>query len=483
MAENFNPRNVRPPAVAGAFYEADPDALSGQIDDLLAAADVQPQPHFMPIVLAPHAGHVYSGPVAARAYNAVAELPFSTVIVAGVAHRVAVPGAALYASGAFATPLGPLAVDEDMAQSLLAASPLFKHLPRAHEGEHSIEVQLPFIQRLRRKGLKILPVLLNNPSSDILRQIGLALGGELKKGGALLVLSSDLSHFPADALARRADASVLRALGIAVERKNPDYFMQAEDLLVSRGEDGLDTVCCGAAAVTAGIHAALALGAAGFQVLDYATSADQSGEAKRVVGYGAGIFSSRPVKNGGFSLLPAEKKELLALARNSIERHLGGEKPQHPPLSKNTMFNVPAAAFVTLHKNGGLRGCIGSLEARQLLQDAVCGLALSSAFEDPRFPPLEKAELKACDIEISVLSPLERVPDASAIRPGVHGVLVRRGRQGGTYLPQVWENFGAKEAFLDSLCEEKAGLPAEAWRDGSAELYIYTADVFGEKGR
>ena len=475
-----NQRNIRPPAVAGSFYEAAPDALSAQIDDLLAAADVEPQDHFLPIILAPHAGHVYSGPVAAYAFNAVSEMKFDTVIVAGVAHRVAVPGAAVYSVGGFETPLGVLPVNTEMAQELLAASPLFKNLPRAHEQEHSIEVQLPFLQRLRRKGLKIVPLLLNNPSSETLRQIGTALGGVLKKGNTLLLLSADLSHFPSDSAARKADASVLHALSIAVERNNPDYFLSAEDLLVKRGEAGLDTACCGAPAVTAGIWAALALGAKGFHTLKYGNSADVSGDPKRVVGYGAGVFTSKPDKQGAFYLTPSEKKELLAMARQSIAQYFSSHKPLRPSLSKSPMFNVPAAAFVTLHKNGNLRGCIGSLEARDTLQDAVCGLAVSSAFDDSRFPQLEKEELAACKIEISILSPLEKVADASAIKPGVHGVLVRQGRRGGTYLPQVWEHFKTKEAFMDSLCAEKAGLEPAAWRDGSAELYLYTADAFSE---
>ena len=473
-------RNIRPAAVAGSFYEADGSALSAQIDDLLSSADVEPQSHFLPIVLVPHAGHVYSGPIAAHAFNAVSALKFDTVIVAGVAHHVAVPGAAVYASGGFETPLGVMPVNAEMAQQLVAASPLFNLLPRAHEQEHSIEVQLPFLQRLRRTNLKIVPLLLNNPSSDVLKQIGLALGAVLKKGNTLLLLSADLSHFPSDSTARKADAAILRALSIAVERNNPDYFLLAEDLLVKRGEPGLDTVCCGAPAVTAGIWAALELGAKGFHTLKYGNSSEVSGDAKRVVGYGAGVFTAKADRQGAFYLTPGEKKELLSLARESIGQYFVSRKTLRPALSKAPMFNVPAAAFVTLHKNGNLRGCIGSLEARDTLQDAVCGLAISSAFADPRFPQLSKDELAVCKIEISVLSPLEKVADAGFIKQGVHGVMVRQGRKGGTYLPQVWEHFNSKEAFLDSLCAEKAGLDPSVWRDGSAELYIYTADAFEE---
>jgi AmmeMemoRadiSam system protein A len=150
-------------------------------------------------------------------------------------------------------------------------------------------------------------------------------------------------------------------------------------------------------------------------------------------------------------------------------------------LSHRPEFNQPAAVFVTLELAGDLRGCIGSLEPRGTLADMVAAYACAAAFEDPRFGQVGEAELEKIKIEISVLSPLERAAGAEAVKEGVHGVYIKSGRRSGTYLPQVWEHFGKKEDFLSSLCLEKAGLAADAWKDGRAELYTYTVDRFAEK--
>jgi AmmeMemoRadiSam system protein A len=201
-----------------------------------------------------------------------------------------------------------------------------------------------------------------------------------------------------------------------------------------------------------------------------------------VVGYGAGFYTAvKPKPPAALQLDAAMRAELLALARGSISACLKTGRSPEQPLAERPEFNQPAAVFVTLTAGGNLRGCIGSLEPRGTLTDMVAAYACAAALEDPRFPPLSEAELKKVKLEISLLSPMERAAGPQAVKEGVHGVYVKSGRRSGTYLPQVWEHFGSKEEFLSSLCAEKAGLPAGAWKDGSAELYTYTAEHFEEK--
>jgi AmmeMemoRadiSam system protein A len=176
-----------------------------------------------------------------------------------------------------------------------------------------------------------------------------------------------------------------------------------------------------------------------------------------------------------------QRKRLLDIARNSIETYLKTGKKlevtETDPLLLKEM-----GAFVTLGEGGQLRGCIGSLVGRQPLYLTVRDMAVQAAVGDPRFAPVSLDGLKDIDIEISALSPLERVNSADDIKMGIHGVLVRRGFNSGVFLPQVGTESGwSKEDFLSELCRQKAGLPADAWKDKSTELYIFTAEVFSEK--
>jgi len=473
---------VRKPAVAGTFYPAGRGALQKAATGYISAAAPPPKDAGRIIgVLVPHAGYVYSGAGAGAGFSAVKDLNFDTAVILGTAHHAAVRGAALCGCGAFETPLGLLEVDGALQGELLKSSELFSVLPRAHEEEHSVEVQLPFLQSLGKKDLRILPLVLNTGAMKALEEIGTALGGALKGKKALLVISSDLSHYPPAEIARRADTSFLYSLGVAARAGDFNYLALAEKLLLDMRLEGLDTVCCGFAALVAGAFAARALGADDFTLLEYSNSGGVKGaDTLKTVGYGTGIFAAAAGKRGLFPLSALEKKELLSLARRSIAHYFEHKRPLEPELSEYPAFNSPAAAFVTLHKNGRLRGCIGSLEARRTLAACVAGMAAESAFGDARFPPLEQSEFGEIAIEISVLSPLLRVQSAQEIEQGRHGVLIRKGRAGGTYLPQVWEHFKKKEDFLNSLCEEKAGIPACSWKERDTELYCYTADVITE---
>lgn len=186
----------------------------------------------------------------------------------------------------------------------------------------------------------------------------------------------------------------------------------------------------------------------------------------------------RPVQNPpNLEFTEAEKKTLIQLAREAISRRLAGEKTAlGAEISQDPKLNQPAAVFVTLYKRGELRGCVGTTEAKHSLAEAVARYAVSAAMEDSRFLPLAREELPECEIEISVLSPMKRVSPRE-IRPGMDGVMLKRGSRQGLFLPQVWEDLKEPEKFLSLLCSQKAHLPPDAWKDPETELYTFTVTI------
>jgi hypothetical protein len=320
----------------------------------------------------------------------------------------------------------------------------------------------------------------NTDEVKVLQEIGRHIGKALKGRKAVICVSSDLSHYPPGPLAERSDLALLEAYGTSVRNSDMGYFGLANELLLEKSRAEMDTAACGFAAMVIGAAACLELGANDFQLLQYTHSGKISGQGGGVVGYGAGLFTTGG-RTEPRALSTEAKKELLALARESIGRRLKKIKAPPLPLNSRPELNQPAAVFVTLNLNGALRGCIGTMTPGHLLPDAVAYFSAASAFEDPRFAPVTAAELAAVKIEISVLSPLRRVDGWKDIERGRHGVYVQKGRAGGTYLPQVWEHFESREEFLTSLCLEKAGLPADAWKERSTVLYVYTVDSFEEK--
>lgn len=191
------------------------------------------------------------------------------------------------------------------------------------------------------------------------------------------------------------------------------------------------------------------------------------------------------------ALTQTDKIHLLQLARKVLEESFKDVSLMRNRWEWTEKFlprfpvsdNSPAAVFITLKlkKSDNLRGCIGTIVPKLPLLSIIAKMTLQSAFHDPRFPPLDRSELTEVRIEISVLSPMQKVNDASQIVPNIHGVFVRKNHNSGLFLPQVWENLPDKEDFLDELCYSKAGLPLNAWKDPKTELYIFTVDHFEEK--
>ncbi|MBI5241021.1 MAG: AmmeMemoRadiSam system protein B [Elusimicrobia bacterium] len=469
----------RAPAVAGQFYPADPAELSRAVDTYLSQAKAPDRlPGPLMALVVPHAGYEYSAPVAAFGYKAVSG-PYDTVVVIGAGHRSRVEAAGLYARGAFLTPLGRVPVDEALAARLMKGSPdLFQDRPDAHQGEHSIEVQLPFLIRRLKAGWKLLPVVMNTDDPRVCARAGEALAAALKGRKALIVASSDLSHYPPAATAEKVDRATLKAL----ERLDPEFFWLANRVMMDRGERGLDTTWCGESAVLAAMAAAKALGADRAVLLRYAHSGSApAGDDRRVVGYAAAamVRSGKPASAEPL-LDEAQKKSLLALARRTVAEGAEGRRPE-ARLSDDPALNLPAAVFVTLKERGQLRGCIGTTEPRATLRDAVASAAWSAAFQDHRFPPVAKGEVDGLHLEVSMLSPARPVPDAGKVIPGKHGVILSQDGRSGLFLPQVWEQIPDKDGFLSELCAQKAGLPRSCWKDPRTRIAVFTVAAFDEE--
>lgn len=443
---------VRPPAVAGAFYPADATVLERQIASLMRRDG--PGAGFAPkALIVPHAGYVYSGPVAASAYGLLRRHGdrVRRVVLLGPAHRVALRGLAIPGATCFRTPLGDIPVDREAVESL-RDMPQVQSSDAAHALEHSLEVHLPFLQSLLPE-FSIVPIVVGQASAgDVAAVLSRLWGGP----ETLVVVSTDLSHYLDYDTARNRDAHTCKAI------------------TAFRFEDIGPEDACGCMPMAGLLLEARRRGMS-IRQLDACNSGDTAGSRDRVVGYAA-FALGEPGCAGSTSVeTDAEGRALLALARGSIEHGLAHGRPLRPDLARlPAIHRAPAAVFVTLQRAGMLRGCIGSLEPSAPLAVAVTDAAFKAAFRDPRFPPLVSAEFREVSVSISILGPKEPLsfatePDlAGQLRPGIDGLVIARGERSATFLPAVWESLPTAEAFLAEL-KRKAGLsvtevPAQAWR-------------------
>lgn len=478
---------VRPAAVAGQFYPEDSAQLRLAVQRYMENA-VEPVVEKPTAVIVPHAGYVYSGQITADALRQAADYKYDLIIVFGTNHRVPdFNDVSIYAKGGFQTPLGIAEIDEDAAASLLAADEDFVFDPHVHAQEHSVEVVIPFLQYLFPE-TPILPLIVGSPDMDLCRKLGQAIADLFSDQDILIIASSDLSHYPDFEDARKVDRETLKA----VATMDPSQIRSVVRREITRGTPSLSTCACGEGPILTAVYAARALGAGHGTVISYANSGDVSvGEYTRVVGYGAVTFSPGPTAPDtslfqswtelpvdSFKLNQQDHKALLVHARKTIEWYLtSGTMPLNRGF--NPMAETKTGAFVTLHKHGELRGCIGHMAEDMPLCRTVGGMAVMAAFNDRRFRPVTENELDEIDIEISVLTPMKSVPDTSYIVVGRDGVVIRKGGRSAVYLPQVAPEQGwDREEMLSHLCQ-KAGLPPDGWKKG-AEFLTFQAEVFSE---
>jgi hypothetical protein len=470
---------VRAATVAGSFYPSDPKALSAMIDELLARVSGSPVTDQILAVVAPHAGYEYSGPVAAYTFAALEGRKISRVVVIAPSHRADFRFTSIYDGDAYATPLGNVPVDKAFAHELAKMNSTMQlssegHDPTAEGGEHAIEVELPWLQKVLGN-FELVPIVMGDQSYENSRALGVALAklikSEGKEGDTLVLASSDLSHFHTYDDAVKIDHKTLDAM------HSWDYFS------MSRNFQSRVWEACGGAPIVATMIYAEHMSANQTRVLKYENSGDVTRNHASVVGYSADIFVKAPAGTAAetpFSLSEQEKSELLALARKSVESAVQKSELYDPPASAGATLNQERGAFVTLTKSGDLRGCIGYTSAVKPLYMTIRDTATHAALHDPRFQPVDASELPQLEYEISVLSPLRRVTDTQQIQIGQHGLLMKNGDSEGLLLPQVpveqkWDRL----TFLEQTCR-KAGMAPGCWKDENTDIFAFTAVVFHE---
>jgi AmmeMemoRadiSam system protein B/AmmeMemoRadiSam system protein A len=464
-----------------AWYPGSEKALRSQLETFFDKADVKSPAGKIRALVAPHAGYAYSGQAAAYAYKPLQKGDYERVILLGVNHR---PG---FARGglitdveSWETPLGAVAVDREVCDKLLKDE-LFTSISAGRDGEHSLEIHLPFLKE-RLGEFKLVPVMVDEVSDEICRRMGAALKPFVDEQ-TLVVASSDFTHYGRSygylPFEDNIEENLKRLDTGAIERINEADFKGFRDYVRKTGA----TIC--------GRHPiGILLNIMPEDVEGELVRYDTSGRMTRDFSFSVSYVSIRFC--GDLKLLNmSERKTLLRLARDTIETYLSSGKKVDPtqgdyqltPLMKRKL-----GAFVTLKKHGQLRGCIGMIQEKMPLYQAVVDYAIHSATQDPRFKPMTADEAKEVEIEISVMNPtagpmtpFQKVKDVSEIVIGRDGLLLRKGSYQGILLPQVPAEQGwDRDKYLEGICR-KARLPDGAWESEGAELYRFSAQVFGER--
>jgi AmmeMemoRadiSam system protein B/AmmeMemoRadiSam system protein A len=511
-----NSTYVRPPAVAGSFYPDSPTELLKLIAGFFHAA-AKPQISYRPTaIIAPHAGYVYSGQIAAKGYKILEGEVYKTVIVISPSHAAYFRGVAAFDGKAYATPLGEIPINRELTEKIAAESDLIEisgkgHLKGAGRSEHALEVQLPFLQ-VTLGNFDLVALVMGDQDMQTCLALGKALAKSIGDDvNILIIASSDLSHFHDSAAALRLDSAAIEDIG------NLDHAALAQDLLSQKTE------ACGGGPIIATIIAAKELGSNAVEITGIGDSGDVTGDKSSVVGYMSAVIYKESghttVRMGGgktyeiesldeesqsvdedqppsktteagpiranvatgteFGLADSDKELLLSIARESIVSYLDGRELALPKIGSE-ILNQFLGAFVTLHKHGELRGCIGTFRPSGPLCQVVAQMARQAAFSDYRFRPVTTRELANIYIEISVLTPMKRIEKPEDVVVGRDGLYVKRGIYAGVLLPQVpLEQGWDRETFLDHACL-KAGLVTDSWHDEETELFVFQAEIFGE---
>jgi len=476
--------SVQDPVVAGQFYPADPNELKKMIEGFLAQAKPEVPAGQALGYIVPHAGYVFSGPVAAFTYQAIKQSGAKHFVILAPSHYYYLDGVSVLDKDYYRTPLGQVKVDRARVKKLLGARPWITYDPTLYEKEHSLEVQLPFLQTVVGPDLEIVPIVIGTPLLDQAQRLAGVLNELFGQDQDLVyIASSDMSHYYTYDEAQRMDQLALsRVLAL-------DEHRLEDDMKNKRAQ------FCGAGPVFTLMELFKLRGGSAVKVLDYRNSGDTTGDKSRVVGYSAVAFvltggektapapappkGSKLIPPEHYSLTAAEKKELMGIARQVVEAVVKtGSMPEVKVTSAK--LKEPGAAFVTLNKRGQLRGCIGHIIAREPLYLCVRDVAKSAALEDPRFPPVSPQELPELEYEISILTAPEPVADLATVTVGRDGLIMEDGFHRGLLLPQVPVEYSwTREEFLSQTCH-KAGMPPDCWQRGGVKVSRFQALVFDE---
>jgi len=472
----------RAAAVAGQFYPSDPQELKSLLGKYFSKVSYTPPKGEVMAIISPHAGYIFSGEVAAAAFNQIdPNKTYNTIFVIGLSHRNSFAGASVYTLGNYETPLGEVIVDLPLAGKLVSENKVMGFDPAFQRSEHSLEVQMPFLQFHLKNPFKIVPILLGTTDTLVCRKVAKTLEPYFVPGN-LFIISTDFSHYPTYDVAKKVDKSIADA----ILTNDPDLLLEAVDACENLNEPNLVTGICSWPAVYTMLEITHNKPGIHIKPLMYRNSGDSGyGEKDRVVGYYALAIEQEiaSVNEDCTGMPEGDKKLLLELARHTISNYLKNGKILD---AKNE--TLPASlrekrgVFVSLHLDGALRGCIGHFEDDKPLWFIVQEMAVSSSMRDNRFLPVTLHELKQIDIEISVLTPLRKISSDKEIILGKHGIYIKKGGKTGTFLPQVATETGwTKEEFLGHCARDKAGIGWNGWK--GAEIFVYEACIFGEKSK
>ena len=480
-----NPGRIdRKPAAAGRFYPAEAKELKATLSELFSGAKKRTAKTVVGVVC-PHAGYVFSGKVAASGYNQVDPgKQFDNVFVIASSHHVSFPGASIYNRGDYVTPLGIVKVNTGLANKLIRENPVFSFNPEADLTEHSIEVQIPFLQYHLKKEFNLVPVVIGTQSVEACFDIAKALKPWFNDRN-LFVFSTDFSHYPSYANAQVAD----QATCDAIVTGSPEELMKLLDEYRNKNIPDLATNLCGWTSILVMLDLIGKDPGITISPVSYMNSGDSKyGDKNQVVGYWS-LALTKPVsavsgesQPTSFDFTRDEKIMLLEIARNTIVKYVRERRiPDDIPASCPENLKIHAGAFVTLKEGGDLRGCIGRFSADMPLYRLIRQMAVASSTEDNRFNPVKASEIDQLDIEISVLSPLKKISSPDEIILGKHGIYIKKGYASGTFLPQVATEAGwSLDEFLSHCARDKAGIGWDGWKD--AEIFTYEACAFSESG-
>jgi AmmeMemoRadiSam system protein B/AmmeMemoRadiSam system protein A len=431
---------IRNPVVAGQFYPASASQLRAMIEEFI---DAQVKKEEAIGLLVPHAGYQYSGSVAGAT---ISRIKFKdTFIIIGPSHTGMGKPFSIMTEGVWKTPLGEVAIDSELAQQIVAVSRYLQEDDRAHQQEHAVEVQIPFLQYFK-SDIRIVPIILTYAPASVYKEIGREIAGAIKelKREAVIIASGDMTHYESQEVAEKKDSQAIEAM------VNLD-----EDELTRRYK-GLDISMCAHGPAVCLISAAKELGASRGELVKYQTSGDTTGDYAAVVGYAGIIFKA------------ARMHPLVALAKETVETYVREGKTPSPPANPTPEMKEKAGTFVSIHKHGALRGCIGTFEPQYgNVAEEIITNAVSSATRDPRFLPIAPEELKDLDYSVDVLTSPELIDDESQLDPRRYGVIVEAGWRRGLLLPDL-EGVDTVEYQID-VCRQKGGISP----DEPVQLYRF----------
>lgn len=463
--------DVRLPIVSGRFYRENKKDLELQIDTLMAnTCVVVGEKAIVRALIVPHAGYVYSGEVAAWAYQQVAsESKYNRVILIGSSHQLRFEGVSVCNKTSYRTPLGEVSVDTVIVEQLMEENEFINYIESAHSEEHSLEVQLPFLQNRLAAGFKIVPVIIGTHNMQVLESVACSLEKYFKD--ALFVVSTDFSHYPNYTDAKECDLETVRI----IQKNDPYLLMEYVNNEKNVGVQGLLTPLCGWTSVVLFQLLSARKKDLEFKHLIYQNSGDKlNHDHSRVVGYNAIAV----VEASEQFLSEKAQLKLLMRAHGVLQSYFEGKNNDDVEIDEE--LNVKSGAFVSVYVNGKLRGCLGSFHATMSLYRLVDKLVVDAAVKDGRFEPVSIDELDDLTIEISILSPLKQISGIDEIEIGRHGIYIRKGMCSGTLLPQVAvRNNWSAEEFVMYCSERKTGIGKMGWKD--AELFVYEVSVVSDK--